>query len=159
MKLVLLALALIFVSTDSFAKVGSPTKIRCSLAKLTYKEDIVKLMDINDLLKSGDYTYSKEAVQDITCDTYQGEVTVCASVIEKNGIYVRYHFNSQNGALTVEDLGTGHSSYTSWLNQENVTKSGYLQAGTWLTNRRGGLMGSKRIFQVETDCWALEWKK
>jgi len=158
MKFVLLVFALVFVSADSFAKGGSPTKIRCNLATLTYKEDIVKLMDINDLLKLGEYTYSKEAVQDIKCETYQGEVTVCESVIEKNGIYVRYHFNSQNGALEMEDLGTGQSSYTSWLNQVDVTKSGYLLTGTGLTNRRGGLMGNKRIFRVETSCWALEWK-
>ncbi len=164
MKRVLFALAIfsssIFsFSTVAFAGAGSPTKIRCDLAAMTYKEDITKLMDLNDLLKFGDHTYTRIWKQDITCDTYQGEVTVCESVIEKDGVFARYHFNTQNGALELEDLGTGQSSYTSWVNQHEVTKSGYLLGGTWLTNRRGGLMGNKRIFRVEASCWALDWKK
>jgi hypothetical protein len=46
----------------------------------------------------------------------------------------------------------------SWLNQYELTDSGYLLGGTWLTNRGGGLMGNKRIFQIDASCSAIAWQ-
>ncbi len=151
----LLFAALSFVSV-AHARVGSPTKIRCDFAIREFHEDIQGMMDINDLFEQDNY--KKISLIDATCDTYENEVTTCQGVIENEMIYMRYNFNTQSGGLELQDLVTGQSSSMTWLNQHDVTQSGYLLGSIKLTNRRGGLLGQNRIFQIEAGCWALEWK-
>jgi hypothetical protein len=149
MKTVLLLSILIF-SASAFARAGFPKEIRCSLSSIEYKEDIKDLMDINTLLNES--TYHKMSTVDFQCQAHG-----CVAEIEMQGIYMRYHYNTQNGGLELEDKSLGQSVYNSWLNQHDVTQSGYLLGSVWLTNRRGGLLGSPRVFQVEAGCWALSW--
>lgn len=150
-------LTLSFSAAPAFAQLGSPEKVRCDLKLLEYKEDIEKLMDINDLLEGS--TMKKVGAVTSECHKYEGEVVTCESIIESSGLSLRYHFNTQNGGLELEDTVTGQSTYMSWTNQHEITQSGYLLGGTWLTNRRGGLLGNKRVFQIEATCWATAWKK
>jgi len=153
----LLTFTLFTIASPAHARVGSPEKVRCDLSVLEYKEDIEKLMDINDLLEGS--TMKKAGATNSDCHKFEGEVVTCESIVESLGLSVRYHFNTQNGGLELEDTVTGQSTYMSWTNQHHVTKSGYLLGGVWLTNRRGGLLGNKRVFQVEASCWATAWKK
>ncbi len=148
-------IGILVLALPTQARIGSPTKIKCDLAAQIYKEDIKELMDINTLLNES--TYKKIGFVISECNQYQGKVSTCESVIEQEGIQLRYHFNSQNGGLELIDASTGQSVYMHWTNQYDVTESGYLLGGLWLTNLRGGLMSNPRIFQLEVSCWGMEW--
>lgn len=156
MKNLGLALFALVFGFASYAEKGSPLTVKCAMSKLVYKEEIKELTDIETLLQ--DSKRVRVETKEVECDTYQGEVTVCENEFDVQGFYSRYHFNSQSGALELEDRGTGQATYMNWMNQYEVTDSGYLLGGTWLTNRRGGLMGDARVFQVDVDCWATSWK-
>lgn len=157
-KFLIVTLAGIFSFTGlAQAKIGSPTKIRCDLGIHVHNEDINQLMDINALIENS--RYEKLGSVDATCRKHNGKVVTCESVIEDQAFYIRYHFNTQNGGLEIEDIVSGQSARVTWLNQHDVLESGYLLGRVNLTNRRGGLMGNQRIFQIESGCWALEWDK
>jgi hypothetical protein len=151
MKAATLLLPLLFASTVH-ANVGTPAKVKCTVNKLVYKQPIDKLMDINELLEGSQRVLVK--MNEVECST-----DVCENEMEAEGVYVRYSFNSQNGSLEVRDAASGQENYVSWLNEYDVTQSGYLLGGTWVTNRRGLLMNDARVFQIEADCWATDWQR
>jgi hypothetical protein len=119
--------------------------------------DIRELEDLERLFRGAQIV--SLADHESRCDTYEGKVTTCGNEIEQPGLYVRYVFNSQNGGLELRDMVTGQENNAGWLNQYDITKSGYLPLSVDLVNRRGGLTGNPRMFQITADCSAAgdEW--
>jgi hypothetical protein len=142
----------------AFARTGGPQRINCDLSAYVYKEDIQKMMDINDLLNASTVSVLSQGTQD--CHTYNGEVVTCENTLTAQNIELSYAFNSQNGNMELTDSLTGQSTYATWLNEYDETKSGYLTLDISLTNLRGGLAGNPRIFEIDARCWAGkdDWK-
>lgn len=131
----------------------------CDAKLLLAKEPITKKTDINTLLE--DSTEVELGSINPSCAKYEGDKSgTCEAVIEAKNIYIRYAHNTQNGNVTIEDKVTGQSTWHSWTNQHEITKSGYIRIDGWLTNTSGGVGGNKRGFQVEFTCRALpsDWQ-
>lgn len=159
LKLTLTAFALISsftASASAHAKgpIGLPIAIRCTLHGLEYKEDINEKMNINDLMR-----YSKrvnEVKVGSICQRSE-DGTSCQAMFDAAGIHIHYKFSNNGGLFEVYDAAAGLSAYSRWDAQEEG-KSAYVPISNWLTNLRGGLMGSKRIFQVEAECAGSQWE-
>lgn len=155
-----LATILLFsaISAQAFNQVGPPNKVHCSATISLAKEPISELTDINKLLEDS----TKEDIASINpeCHKYNGQVVTCEARIDNEKFRMRYAFNTQNGNIEINDLVTGQSTWSSWFNQYQVVKTGYVTKSVWLTNLKGGLLGNPRAFQLEFGCQAYgkDWE-
>lgn len=147
------ALKLVFLSMALASLAQAETKhTSCELRGEVANHDIKGIETLDQLMEGS--TFVNIASDEAECGSYEGQLTTCENNIEKSGLSVRYTFNSQNGQLELSDAG-GQESYAIWTNEYELTKSGYLALDTALTNRRGGLGGNPRMFQVTATCgWA-----
>ena len=154
-RLIWLAISTVAMATPTpiFGHKGSPQKVSCSANYLLAKKPITQKTDINELLDGHETVQLDDVHPD--CHKYQDKVVTCEATIDSEKLSMRYAFNTQNGNLEVNDLVTGQSAYQYWTNEYQLTESGYLTTGVWLTNTSGGLMGNDRAFQIEFHCQAV----
>jgi len=142
-----------------FGQIGNPKKVTCSATMSLAKSAINGKTDIN-ILAAGHETVSLGKINP-SCAKYANDNSgTCEAIISSGSLYFRYSNNSQNGNVQIEDKTTGQSTYQSWYNQFEITKSGYLAAQASLVNTSGGLGGNNRAYQVDFACQALpaDWE-
>lgn len=160
-KLLILALSLAFTVT-AFGEIRGPRRIHCEIryGKATIPIDQVMKKTEGEcqdygcdkesrLLKYSDFSQLENKVIDCTDD-------VCVATFGEIGslIYMRYHYNSQGGALEITDNSTEISTYSRWLNQNDLTKTGHLSTRTEIKLFKGGLLKDEKIWSVEAGCYA-----
>lgn len=161
MKYALIAFGAFFCSAiqaQAFDKIGPPNKVHCSAYAKLAKEPITEITDINKLLE--DSTSMDLGSINPECHKYNGKVVGCEGLIEKNGLHMRYAFNTQNGNIDITDPVTGLTAGSHWFNQYEIVKTGYITKGIDLTSLKGGLMGNSRAFAVHFSCQAYgkDWE-
>lgn len=171
MKYLILISTLIFAHL-SLALPGSPKVVNCEMvAQISslspaYLQELIKKACGNNPQGSCDIgnvilPYSKRVtLQQRTqykCDFYNGQLSTClARGTVKNAVLFSYGFNSQSGSIHLVDNVTGNEVSANWLNQHDVTKSGYLHSRLALKNYKGGILGDPKIWEIEANCWAAQ---
>jgi hypothetical protein len=145
-------LLILLAALPAHAKSGSPKQTTCEIHAYVADHDIKQMEELDVLLHGA--SLQQLASRQADCSTYEGSVTVCENEVDQAGLNVRYVFNTQNGGLELRDTVSGQENSAGWLNQYELTKSGYLPLTADLVNRRGGLLGNPRIFEVTASCGA-----
>jgi len=158
------------LSLGSFATAanpGSPTHVHCGIKTTETTHSIKEVMKLSEgkcanygcdkMSRLLQYSKTNFLIKDevFECQQYNSKTVTCVATIDSvPGIYMRYHFNTQNGALSLIDKTSGQEAYTQWSNRHKLTKSGYLSVNTLLANHNGGLQGNPRVFEIEANCYA-----
>jgi hypothetical protein len=176
MRFLFLILLSVF-NISAYALAGSPSRIYCSARgseatlDIPYLHDLIKRVcgdeggscDIRNVILS--FTNRVELFNQATfeCDKYNGKVSNCLARSGEGAgnLAFTYGFNSQFGSLNISDLATGVEVSSNWLNQYDVTNSGYLHTWISLTNYQGGLLGNPQLYKLTVTCYASqkEWQR
>jgi hypothetical protein len=93
------------------------------------------------------------------CGFYKDSPTSCSAELAFGPLKARYFFNSQRGAIGLDDQISGVSVYVPW-DSIQASETGYKMVSAELHLKNGGLLGDPKLRRVEVKCYASadDWK-